>query len=149
MFESPSFSVTCCSFQLFKSEVDPKHSDIEALNQKADELVKDTSPDQAVVVTEPMSAVNLRWDGLLDGIGDRQRLLQLAMLDVGQFEHAMNELLAWLDKTEQTLDECKPVYGDRKLVEIELAKHKVKTIVSFYQICHRFWLAKLFHDVAE
>lgn len=72
-----------------------------------------------------MSAVNRRWDNLLEGIGDRQRLLQLAMLDVGQFEHAMNELLAWLDKTEQTLDECKPVYGDRKLVEIELAKHKV------------------------
>ena len=111
---------------MFKLEVDPKLSDIESLNQKAGELVKDSSPDQAVVVTDPMTAVNKRWDGLLDGIGDRQRMLQLAMLDVGQFEHAMNELLAWLDKTEQTLDECKPVYGDRKLVEIELAKHKVK-----------------------
>jgi dystonin len=47
------------------------------------------------------------------------------MLNAGQIDHATTELLAWMDKTDQTLDENKPVYGDRKLVEIELAKHKV------------------------
>ena len=55
----------------------------------------------------------------------RQRDLQLAMLDVGQTEHALNELLAWLDATDQTLDENTPVCGDRKIIEIELAKHRV------------------------
>ncbi|KAH3698995.1 hypothetical protein DPMN_073941 [Dreissena polymorpha] len=109
----------------FKLEVDPKHADIEALNQKAEELVKDSSPDQVVIVKEPVGAVNKRWEGLQEGISDRQRELQLAMLNVGQTEHALNELLAWLDKTEQMLDENSPVLGDRKLVEIELAKHKV------------------------
>lgn len=48
------------------------------------------------------------------------------MLNAGQLDHAVTELLAWMDKTDQTLDENKPVFGDRKLVEIELAKHKVK-----------------------
>lgn len=57
----------------------------------------------------------------------RQRDLQHAMLSMGQTEHALNELLAWLDRTDQTLDENSPVYGDRKLIEIELAKHKVSS----------------------
>lgn len=55
----------------------------------------------------------------------RQRDLQMAMLNAGQTEHALTELLAWLDRTDQTLDENSPVYGDRKTIEIELAKHKV------------------------
>ena len=57
---------------------------------------------------------------------DPQRKLQLAMLDVGQFEHALNELLAWLDNTEQTLDDTAISYGDPKFIEIELSKLKVK-----------------------
>jgi len=47
------------------------------------------------------------------------------MVNAGHTEHALGELLAWLDRTDQTLDENSPVYGDRKLIEIELAKHKV------------------------
>jgi dystonin len=49
----------------------------------------------------------------------------MAMLNVGQFEHALNELLAWLDKTDETLDDISTSYGDPKKIEIELAKLKV------------------------
>lgn len=51
----------------------------------------------------------------------------MAMLNVGQFEHALNELLAWLDKTDQSLDDATSVNGDHKSIEIELAKLKVIT----------------------
>ena len=57
-----------------------------------------------------------------------QRMLQLAMLNVGQFEHALNELLAWLDKTDQSLDDTSATFGDAKQIEIELAKLKVSLI---------------------
>ena len=49
----------------------------------------------------------------------------MAMLNVGQFEHALNELLAWLDRTDQSLDDATSVTGDHKHLEIELAKLKV------------------------
>lgn len=49
----------------------------------------------------------------------------MAMLNVGQFEHALNELLAWLDRTDQSLDDASAVKGDHKHLEIELAKLKV------------------------
>ncbi|KAK3581860.1 hypothetical protein CHS0354_032763 [Potamilus streckersoni] len=111
--------------KLFKADIDPKQVDVEALNHKASDLVKGASPDQAEVVMEPMATVNKKWEALQDNIGERQRMLQLAVLNVGQFEHAINELLSWMDTTEQTLDEAKQVAGDTKLIEIELSKHKM------------------------
>ncbi|OWF34915.1 Dystonin [Mizuhopecten yessoensis] len=112
--------------KVFKAEVEPKQVAIESLNQNGNDMVKESSSsDQALVVKEPLTTVNKRWDGLLEGIADRQRKLQLAMLDAGQFEHALNELLAWLDKTEQTLDETQLSFGDPKHIEIELSKLKV------------------------
>ena len=56
---------------------------------------------------------------------DFQRELQMALLTAGQFDHAYKELRAWMDSVNETLDEVEPVYGDPKVVEIELAKLRV------------------------
>lgn len=54
-----------------------------------------------------------------------QHKLEGALLALGQFQHALDELLAWLTHTEDLLNEQKPVGGDPKAIEIELAKHHV------------------------
>jgi len=60
-------------FKVFKAEVEPKQVDVESLNQKGNELIKESgSPDQALIVKEPLTTVNRRWDNLLEGIGERQ-----------------------------------------------------------------------------
>lgn len=59
----------------------------------------------------------------------------MAMLNVGQFEHALNELLAWLDKTDETVDDISSTFGDPKQIEIELAKLKV-TMLCWFCLCH-------------
>ncbi|XP_057668601.1 dystonin isoform X41 [Diorhabda carinulata] len=109
----------------FKAEVDPHMVKVEALNRQAQELTERTSSDQAASIKEPLSAVNRRWDDLLRGIVERQRQLENALLRLGQFQHALNELLVWISKTDTTLDELKPVAGDPQVLEIELAKLKV------------------------
>ncbi|XP_048523580.1 dystonin isoform X32 [Dendroctonus ponderosae] len=109
----------------FKAEVDPHMVKVEALNRQAQELTERTSADQAAAIKEPLSAVNKRWDDLLRGMVDRQRQLENALLRLGQFQHALNELLIWISKTDKTLDELKPVAGDAQVLEIELAKLKV------------------------
>ncbi|XP_072387789.1 microtubule-actin cross-linking factor 1 isoform X30 [Diabrotica undecimpunctata] len=109
----------------FKAEVDPHMVKVEALNRQAQELTERTSSDQAASIKEPLSAVNRRWDDLLRGIVERQRQLENALLRLGQFQHALNELLVWISKTDATLDELKPVAGDPQVLEIELAKLKV------------------------
>lgn len=40
---------------------------------------------------------------------DRQKQLEHALLHLGQFQHALNELLVWIGKTDATLDQLKPV----------------------------------------
>ena len=44
---------------------------------------------------------------------------------LGQFQHALNELLVWIQRTHKTLETLKPVYGDPQVIEVELAKLKV------------------------
>lgn len=56
---------------------------------------------------------------------DRQKQLEHALLHLGQFQHALNELLVWINKTDATLDQLKPIPGDPQLLEVELAKLKV------------------------
>lgn len=93
--------------------------------RQAQDLTERTSADQAAAIKEPLAAVNKRWDDLLRGIVERQRQLENALLRLGQFQHALSELLVWIGKTDKTLDELKPVAGDPQILEIELAKLKV------------------------
>lgn len=53
--------------------------------------------------------MNRRWESLLRGMVERQKQLEHALLHLGQFQHALNELLVWISKTDSTLDQLKPV----------------------------------------
>ncbi len=70
--------------------------------------------------------MNQRWHNLNEGIADRKIRLQRALLNLGQFQSAIDELLSWIDASKQMLDDAQPCYGDPKVVEIELAKLKVR-----------------------
>merc|ERR1719412_2616090 len=113
----------------FKDEVDPWMVKVEALNRalrrQADDLTEKTSPDQARAIKEPLAEVNRRWSDLNKSIVVRQKELEHALLRLGQFQHALNELLVWIERTDKTLDSLKPVYGDPQVIEVELAKLKV------------------------
>ncbi|KFM60284.1 Dystonin, partial [Stegodyphus mimosarum] len=111
--------------QGFKQEVDPHMVEIESLNRQAHELMERTSPAQAKAIREPLAEINKRWDDLLKGIVGRQRELENALLRLGQFQHALDEFMVWMTKTEKTLDDLTPVFGDPQVIEVELAKHKV------------------------
>ena len=74
---------------------------------------------------EPLGELNRRWDDLNKGINNRMKELENALLRLGQFQHALNELLIWIDRTDKTLDSLKPVFGDPQVIEVELAKLKV------------------------
>lgn len=76
---------------------------------------------------------------------------------LGQFQHALDELLAWLTHTEELLSEQRKACGDPKAIEIELAKHHVRlgenklimqslshrtTSIGDLTICHFFPFAR-------
>lgn len=82
---------------------------ISITNRQAVELTDRTSIEQAASIRKPLSIANQRWETLLRSMVDRQKQLEHALLHLGQFQHALNELLVWIDKTDVTLDQLKPV----------------------------------------
>lgn len=54
-----------------------------------------------------------------------QHKLEAGFLALGQLESSLDELLNWMNRTEKALSDQRPVMGDTKGAEIELAKHKV------------------------
>ncbi|XP_012576219.1 PREDICTED: dystonin isoform X1 [Condylura cristata] len=110
----------------FKSEAYQQQIEMERLNHQAELLLKKvTEESDKQTVQDPLMELKLIWDSLDERIINRQHKLEGALLALGQFQHALDELLAWLTHTEGLLNEQKPVGGDPKAIEIELAKHHV------------------------
>lgn len=129
-----------------KEVVHPKQLEIQTLNHTAKDLLRESPTEQHPVIKEPVTNVNKRWDILLDKIGTRDVKLKKALLSLGQFHSAIDEMLEWLDRTERSVDDLEPPGGDPKIIEIELSKLGVCfkemfldalfTIITQYNISH-------------
>ncbi|XP_054873555.1 microtubule-actin cross-linking factor 1 isoform X8 [Amphiprion ocellaris] len=110
----------------YKVEVYQQQIDMEKLCHQGELLLKKVS-DQTDrdMIQEPLIELRHLWDNLGDKITQRQHKLEAALLALGQFQHALSELQAWLSHTHTTLDTQRPVSSDPKAIEIELAKHHV------------------------
>ncbi|XP_008298970.1 microtubule-actin cross-linking factor 1, partial [Stegastes partitus] len=110
----------------YKVEVYQQQIDMEKLCHQGELLLKKVS-DQTDrdMIQEPLTELRHLWDNLGDKITQRQHKLEAALLALGQFQHALSELQAWLSHTHTTLDTQRPVSSDPKAIEIELAKHHV------------------------
>ncbi|XP_076414541.1 dystonin isoform X9 [Peromyscus maniculatus bairdii] len=110
----------------FKSEAYQQQIEMERLNHQAELLMKKVTEEvDKHTVQDPLMELKLIWDSLDERIVSRQHKLEGALLALGQFQHALDELLAWMAHTKGLLSEQKPVGGDPKAIEIELAKHHV------------------------
>uniref|UniRef100_UPI0037E860E5 microtubule-actin cross-linking factor 1 isoform X3 n=1 Tax=Semicossyphus pulcher TaxID=241346 RepID=UPI0037E860E5 len=110
----------------YKVEVYQQQIDMEKLCHQGELLLKKVS-DQTDrdMIQEPLTELRHLWENLGDKITQRQHKLEAALLALGQFQHALSELQAWLNHTHATLDTQRPVSSDPKAIEIELAKHHV------------------------
>ncbi|XP_069751837.1 microtubule-actin cross-linking factor 1 isoform X14 [Narcine bancroftii] len=110
----------------FKMEVYQQQIEMEKLNHQGELLLKRASDktDQ-VLIQQPLNELQHLWEDLGEKIINRQHKVEGALLALGQFQHALTELMTWLDHTEELLDGQRPITGDPKAIEIELAKHHV------------------------
>lgn len=97
------------------------------VNQHGQALMEKCRPDDVDLIQAHLKAVNDRWKALRVAIIERQHKLEEALLALGQFQLALEELLAWINHTNQTLDREleKQPNGDVKSIEVEMSKHKV------------------------
>ncbi|XP_062818943.1 microtubule-actin cross-linking factor 1 isoform X14 [Anolis carolinensis] len=110
----------------FKTEVYQQQIEMEKLNHQGEIMLKKAADEtDRDIIRRPLTELKHLWENLGDKIADRQHKLEGALLALGQFQHALAELMAWLTHTEQLLDAQKPIKGDPKVIEVELAKHHV------------------------
>ncbi|XP_067876262.1 dystonin isoform X2 [Heterodontus francisci] len=110
----------------FKTEAYQQQIEMERLNHQGELLLKKVIKDDAKrVVQEPLHELKHLWENLDGKIVNRQHKLEGALLALGQFQHALDELMTWLTHTEELLNEQKAVGGDPKAIEIAIAKHHV------------------------
>ncbi|XP_028843818.1 dystonin isoform X8 [Denticeps clupeoides] len=110
----------------FKGEAYQLQIEMERLNHQAGLLLKKVVEEMdRSAIQEPLAELRMVWDNLDEKIIHRQHKLEGALLALGQFQHALDELLAWLTHTEELLNEQRQASGDPKAIEIELAKHHV------------------------
>ncbi|EDO37706.1 predicted protein [Nematostella vectensis] len=111
----------------FHAELTPHQSEITQINQLGSTVGERCRHEDSDLVHAQLEEVNHRWDELCNHSTGRQQKLEEALLQLGQFQLAFQELLVWLRQTDSTLDEqlAKKVQGDVKYIEIELAKHKI------------------------
>ena len=113
--------------QAFNKRLTPFQTEVSALNQKGTTLSENCRPEDSDLVTSQLEEVNNRWDDLCVHSSDRQHKIEEALLQLGQFQLALDELLVWIKQTNVSLDEqlARNVRGDVKFIEVEKAKHKV------------------------
>ncbi|XP_050182375.1 LOW QUALITY PROTEIN: microtubule-actin cross-linking factor 1-like [Myiozetetes cayanensis] len=110
----------------FKMEVYQQQIEMEKLNHQGELMLKKaTDETDRDIIKEPLTELKHLWENLGEKIAHRQHKLEAALLALGQFQHALAELMAWLTHTEELLDAQKPISGDPKVIEVELAKHHV------------------------
>uniref|UniRef100_A0A8C1IVI2 Dystonin n=1 Tax=Cyprinus carpio TaxID=7962 RepID=A0A8C1IVI2_CYPCA len=112
--------------KVFKADAYQLQIEMERLNHQTGLLLKKVVEEaDRTSILEPMNELKILWDSLDKKIINRQHKLEGALLALGQFQHALDELLAWLTHTEELLNEQRKACGDPKAIEIELAKHHV------------------------
>ncbi|XP_066460088.1 dystonin isoform X1 [Eleutherodactylus coqui] len=110
----------------FKTEAYQQQIELERLNHQKELLQKKaTDENDKLAVEDSFKELKYLWQALDDKIINRQHKLEGALLALGPFQHALDELLTWMTHTEGLLNEQKTIGGDPKTIEIELAKHHV------------------------
>ncbi|XP_026529527.1 microtubule-actin cross-linking factor 1 isoform X2 [Notechis scutatus] len=110
----------------FKTEVYQQQIEMEKLNHQGELLLKKaTDETDRDIIREPLTELKHLWENLSEKIAHRQHKLEGSLLALGQFQHALAELMAWLTHTEELLDSQKTINGDPRVIEVELAKHHV------------------------
>ncbi|CAM9567166.1 unnamed protein product [Lampetra fluviatilis] len=110
----------------FKAEAYGQQMEMERLTHQGELLLRRCEdPPQQEVLRSPLVELRRRWESLDGKIVTRQHKLEASLLALGQFQHALSEVLTWLGHTEQLLAEQRTASGDPRHIEIELAKHHV------------------------
>ena len=113
------------ALRAFHRDLTKHQNEITKLEQKGDSLAEKLNEDDSQKVRETVEDIIKRWDDLLDKSYEQQLQLEDALLDRGQLDFAIEELLVWVNQTKESLRTDEEIPKDKKLIEVEQSKLKI------------------------
>ena len=88
-------------------------------------LCRQCVPEDAEVIQKKLEELQAQWDIAKAEASQRQSDLEEALLALGQFQDAYDELMRWLEEAREQLDHPEAITGDPDQVAVLQSKHKV------------------------
>lgn len=105
--------------------VEPLGTNIADVNRLGQDLVRSAQGGVSTVVLErDLEKMNEQWNDLKDKVNERERKLDVALLQSGKFQEALDGLAKWLSDTEEMVGNQKPPSADYKVVKAQLQEQK-------------------------
>lgn len=120
--EADSIKAQLAEVHAIRALLDGNVANLEQLNQLAKQLMSGRT--DVAAVRDPLHEVNQRWSDAMDALAQREKLLEQALLRLGKFEVALNELLNWLAQAENRLNEWPARFADLDVLQQQVAQHK-------------------------
>ncbi|KAK6106184.1 Spectrin repeat family protein [Brugia pahangi] len=108
-----------------RSLLDEKALEKEQLNQLCASLCVGSTAQQSASIRTSNNDLSTRWNRLYSLLNERQQKMEKALLEMGQFSQAYEQLLMWIEKKQHILDDINSRPVSLKEAEVEVCKHKV------------------------
>ncbi|VBB27153.1 unnamed protein product [Acanthocheilonema viteae] len=108
-----------------RSLLDEKALEKEQLNQLCASLCVGSTAQQSANIRAPINDLNIRWNRLYALLNERQQKMEKALLEMGQFSQAYEQLMIWIEKTQHVLNEINSRPNSIREAEVEVCKHRV------------------------
>lgn len=113
-------------FRRFRQRiVDPLSQNIDGVNRLGQDLVRSAQSGVSTATLEKdLERMNEKWNELKEKMNERERRLDVGLLQSGKFQEALDGLSKWLSDTEEMVNNQKPPSADYKVVKAQLQEQK-------------------------
>lgn len=113
-------------FRKFRGRtIEPLSHNVDECNRLGQTLVQSAgSGVNTGTLEKDLEKMNEKWNDLKDRINDRERRLDVGLLQSGKFQEALDGLAKWLTDTEEMVANQKPPSADYKVVKAQLQEQK-------------------------
>ncbi|XP_076359129.1 dystonin-like [Tachypleus tridentatus] len=118
--------VTSCREKTFhKNHIEPLSKHIADVNKQGQDLVQSAFPGvDTLKLEQDLETLTKKWNDLQERLNERERLLDLRLLQSGKFQEALEGVQKWLQDTEEMIANQKAPSADYKVVKAQLQEQK-------------------------
>lgn len=114
-------------FRKFRAKtVEPLSQNVDECNRMGQTLIQSAASGvNTSTLEKDLEKMNEKWNDLKERMNDRERRLDVGLLQSGKFQEALDGLAKWLTDTEEMVANQKPPSADYKVVKAQLQEQKV------------------------